>query len=313
MAREASRSEAQLGALSAEFRARLLPNLGIESVLCDSTTPSRVRGVEAATLALQSAGITGKQLGLIVDFTSLAEDASSLGSLSHHVQHELQASHAQVFGIRGAGCCGFHVALSLVQSIFRSNADLNFALMVASDRANDAGRMCLPVSIMADASSAIVLARPELVSRRLGCVRAVMTQTSGRFSEVISADPATRTVNIDSAIFETQIVPLHFVMLSRLLERALKTAGLSRADIGAVIYPNTTLLDRTSVARALGFNQQMLLGPGPRNLGHAFANDLIINAQPLFQQVRDAQPVHSAWLAAGSGFTWGAAIIDATQ
>jgi 3-oxoacyl-[acyl-carrier-protein] synthase III len=263
--------------------------------------------------ALQSASINGKQLGLIVDFTSLAADASGLGSVGHQVQHEVQASNAQVFGIRGAGCCGFHVALSLAQSFFCSNPNLEFALLVAADRANDSGRMCLPVSIMADAATAMVLARPGRASQRMGCVRAVMTQTSGRFSEVITADPETHHVNIDSATFESQIVPLHFVVLNRLLERTLKAADISRADIGAIVYPNTTLLDRASVARALGFDQRLLIGPGPRNLGHAFANDLLINAQPLFEPKSEVSRVHSAWLAAGSGFTWGAAIIDATR
>jgi hypothetical protein len=66
-----------------------------------------------------------------------------------------------------------------------------------------------------------------------------------------------------------------------------------------------------SVARALEFDQKLLLGPGPRNTGHAFANDLLINGDSLFKLNTPEGRVHSAWLAAGSGFTWGAAIIDA--
>ena len=311
MKRESARTESQLAALSEDFRARLLSNLGLDTVLCDSETPSRDRGAQAARRAIEAAGITGKQLGLIIDFTTLAEDASALGSLANHVQHTEQATSAFVLGTRGAGCCGFHAALTVAQAFFKSDPTLEFALLVAADRASEIGRMCLPVSIMADAASAMVLARPGNASRRIGCVRAVMTQTNGRFSEVIGADPATRQVVIDSATFETQIVPLHFVVLNRLLNKALKAAELSRADIGAIVYPNTTELDRMSVARALEFDQKLLLGPGPRNTGHAFANDLLINGDSLFKLNTPEGRVHSAWLAAGSGFTWGAAIIDA--
>lgn len=310
MKREAARTEAQLGALSADFRARLLPNLGIESVLCDSQTSSRERGMQAAQRALDAAGIDGKKLGLIIDFTALAEDASDLGSLAHHVQHLVQATNAFVFGVRGAGCCGFHVALNVAQAFFSSDQRLQFALLVAADRAADSGRMCLPVSIMADAASAMVVARPGYVSHRVGCVRAVITQTSGRFSDVIATDPVTHHVVIDSGTFERQIVPLHFVVLNRLLDKALKATELTRADISAIVYPNTTLLDRMSVARALEFDPSLLAGPGPRNYGHAFANDLLINASSLLDRESRQGHVHSAWLAAGSGFTWGAAIID---
>jgi len=309
---EASRTEAQLGALSEPFRARLWSNLGIETVLCDSVTPSRSRGQDAATRALEAAGIAGKDIGLIIDFTTFAEDTSPLASLANELQHALNATNAFVFGTRGAGCCGFHVALRIAQSFFASDPGLDYALLVASDRACASGRVCLPISVMADAASAVVIARPGRASRRIGLIRAVMTQTVGRFSGVIGTELGIPRVTVDPA-FETQILPLHFVVLSRLLAKALRVAELSRADISALVYPNTTELDRRSVARALEFEERQLLGPGPRDLGHAFANDLLINAKEWFHADPQASGVHSAWLAAGSGFTWGAAIIDAIR
>ena len=310
---ESARAAAQLGALSEPFRARLWSNLGIETVLCDSVSSSSSRGQDAANRALEAAGITGKELGLIIDFTTFAEDVSPLASLANEIQHALNATNAFVLGTRGAGCCGFHVALRVAQSFFASDPALDYALLVASDRACSSGRVCLPISIMADAASAVVIARPGRALRRIGLIRAVMTQTVGRFSSVIGTEPGTPRVTVDPATFETQILPLHFVVLSRLLGKALRMAELSRADISALVYPNTTELDRRSVARALEFEERLLLGPGPRELGHAFANDLLINAKKWFDTDAPPSGVHSAWLAAGSGFTWGAAIIDAIR
>ncbi len=205
------------------------------------------------------------------------------------------------------------MALRTAQAYFCANPDLHFALLVASDRAQDLGRVCLPISIMADAASAIVVARAGRRPQRIGLIRAVMTQQSGRFVDVIGTERESSAVVIDSGTFERQILPLHFVVLNRTLDKALCAAGLPRSAIEAVIYPNTTELDRCSLARALDFDRKSLLGPGPLNHGHAFANDLLVNAQTLFDSAPTNACLHSAWLAAGSGFTWGAAIVDVGQ
>ncbi len=311
--REAPRVSSQLGALTYEFRSRLMPELGIATVLCDPTTPSRIRGRAAAEQALKRTELSGKDLGLVVDFSTFADDAPGIWSLGHDIQCHLQASDALVLGTRGSGCCGLHLALRTAQAFFCANADLDFALLVAADRAWDLGRACLPISIMADAASALVVARVGRAARRIGLVRAVTTQSSGRFVDVISTEREASAMSVDAGTFEQQILPLHFVMLNRVLGRALAAADLPHAAIEAVVYPNTTELDRHSVARALEFHPNSLFGPGPLHHGHAFANDLLINAQSLFDAARVRNTIHSAWLAAGSGFTWGAAIVNAVR
>ena len=307
---EAARVKQQLDALSESFRARLMPNLGIESVMCEDRISSRDHGRKAAERALNAAELSGNQLGLIIDYTTFAADSPSIWSLGHDIQQCLSATDALVLGIRGSGCCGLHIALRTAQAFFASDPGLEFALLVASDRAPDGGRVCLPISVMADAASAIIVARPELRPNRIGRLRAVITQSSGRFVDVISSTSLPPAITVDSAKFEQQLMPLHFVVLSRLLTRALAAAELSQEAITALIYPNTSERDRQSFVRALDFDSSCLLGPGPVNHGHAFANDLVINAQALFASVGTRSCVHSAWLAAGSGFTWGAAIID---
>lgn len=307
---ESARVSQQLGALSEPLRARVLANLGIEAVMREQIASSRELARRAVVQALEQAELGGDALGLIVDFTTYAVDAPGIWSLGHDIQHFVQASDALVVGSQGSGCCGLHLALRVAQAFLATNSELQYALLIASDRAPDGGRVCLPISIMADAASAVVVARADLNSRRIGRVSAVMTQSSGRFANVLSAEHRPPRIVIDAAAFERHILPLHFVILNRVLSRALEAANLTASTIDALVYPNTTELDRLSVARALNFDPTCLVGPGPRNHGHAFANDLIINAQTLFRRENTAPPLHTAWLAAGSGFTWGAAIVD---
>lgn len=307
---EALRVKTQLDALSEPFRARLMSHLGIESVMRDDLLTSREQGRKAAERALKAANLSGKHLGLIIDYTTFAADAPRIWSLGHDVQQFLGATDALVLGIRGSGCCGLHVALRTAQAFFASDPDLSFALLVASDRAPEGGRACLPISVMADAASALVVGRAEIAPARIGRLQSVITQSSGRFVDIIFASSVPPAITIDAEKFERQLLPLHFVVLSRLLARALAVANLSQAAISALIYPNTSELDRQSVVRALDFDPRCLWGPGPANHGHAFANDLLINAQVLFDSDRSRSCVNSAWLAAGSGFTWAAAIIS---
>jgi hypothetical protein len=141
-------------------------------------------------------------------------------------------------------------------------------------------------------------------------VRAVTIHCSGRYVDVLTSTNDPPAISIDAAAFEQQLIPVHFVALNRVLSRSLEASRVSSSDVSALVYPNTTLLDRQSACRALNFDPSLLVGPGPSKLGHAFANDLIINAQCLMENRLTESRRFSAWLAAGSGFTWGSAIVE---
>jgi|GEM_PF-1870515 len=307
---EASRVERQLEALSAPFRERLLTHLGLERIVCEEASCSRQRGREAARQALQHAGIEPHQIKLIIDYSTYAVDAPTLWSLGHDVQSALDAGNALVLGTRGSGCCGLHLALRTAQAFLQSESSPGVALLVASDRAPDTGRVCLPIAVMSDAASALVVARMDFAPSPLAIVRAIELHCSGRYVDVLTSASDPPSIAIESGLFEQQLVPLHFVVLNRVLSRALHTSGRSLTEVTGVVYPNTTDLDRKSACRALGIPPQALMGPGPAQLGHAFANDLLINGQDLLESQSTTTPRCSAWLAAGSGFTWGAAIIE---
>jgi 3-oxoacyl-[acyl-carrier-protein] synthase III len=307
---ERRRIDEQLAALSAPFRGRLMDQLGIETVATFGAHPSDEAGYLAARRALDRAGIEPNRVGLIVDYSTLAADAPGIWSLAHETQFRLDASSAWCIGVRGSGCAGVFAALLVTAAMMHAQPSIEAALLVAADRAPDAGRSCLPVAIMADAASALVVARPGLTSRTLGRVRSVSMVHDGRFAQVLTTSGQPPVICIDGGSFERKVLPIHLVMLHRVLQRALHQADVPLASVRGFSYPNTTALDRSSVVRGLGFAEELLAGPGPRTLGHSFANDLVINAASWGEQSGGEPARVTAWLAAGSGFSWGAAVVE---
>lgn len=307
---EAPRVKAQLDALSPAFRQRLMSRLGLDSIVCEVESNSRERGRAAARQAYELSGLTPNDIGLIIDYSTFASDASGLWSLGHDVKEHLHTQSAFVVGARGSGCCGLHVAFRVAQAFFASEPRLNAALLVASDRAPDLGRACLPISIMSDAASALVVTRVDSTIRRIARVHAVELQSSGRYVDVLGTTGDPPAITIDSGCFERTLLPLHFVTLNRVLMRSLESSHVGLETVSNCVYPNTTELDRESACRALRFSPDQMIGPGPANSGHAFANDLIVNARQALLQSTSREPQNSVWLAAGSGFTWGAAVVS---
>ncbi len=307
---ESSRVQSQLDVLSDPFRNRLLSQLGLSAIACDQAMSSRERGRDAAGQAMIRSGVNQGDIGLIIDYSTYAADAPTLWSLGHDIKEQLGTSNALVLGASGSGCCGLHLAFRTAQAFFAADSHLRAALLVASDRAPDGGRVCLPISVMSDAASALIVTRAGGPHRRIASLRAVALQSSGRFVDVLSSSNDPPAISIDGASFERHLMPLHFVALNRVLTRALDASKVPLESISDLVYPNTTQLDRHSACRALQFDLTRLTGPGPANLGHAFANDLVINAQTLFSRQPGSNSSYSAWLAAGSGFTWGAAIVE---
>jgi 3-oxoacyl-[acyl-carrier-protein] synthase III len=309
-AQESARIEQQLAQLTPPFRERLSGNLGIACVASLGSMSSCDAGRSAATQAAEHARVTPDRIGLIVDFSTFAVDSPGIWSLAHDVQGHLDASTAMSLGVRGSGCAGLHAALLVTSAMFSAHPSLDAALLVSADRAPNGGRSCLPISFMADAATALVVGRAGAHRCPLGRIHAVAILQNGSFSRLLVADGNPARMTIDAEAFERKVLPLHFLMLHRVLHRALTQVGLRHDDIDAIVYPNTTALDRAGIVRGFGFSDELLVGPGPKELGHAFANDMLINAAALFDSPwREGRHV-TAWLATGSGFSWGAAIVE---
>jgi 3-oxoacyl-[acyl-carrier-protein] synthase III len=288
---ERARTDRQLAALSPRLAARVITELGIDAVLRHGGPPSDL-GLRAARAALDRARVTSDRVRLVIDFSTLPGDHPGVWSLALRVQGEL-APDALALSVGGNGCAGFHVALRTASALMRVNPEIDIALLVAADCVRDYGRVCLPVSVLGDGSSAVVLGREAQDAPRL---LGLSTSTVGAFADVLTlrGDPPKTEVN--GTAFESQVLPAHFVMCQRVLSRAM--AQIPAGEVASLVYPNTSDLDRHSAARALGLP---LVGSGLRDQGHVFASDMILN-------LPDRIDRPTALVAVGSGFTWGACV-----
>jgi 3-oxoacyl-[acyl-carrier-protein] synthase III len=303
---EAERLESQLGVLSPALRERILSGLGIEAVRVHAGRPSEL-ALRAAKGALERANVSSASVRLIIDHSTLPGDYPAIWSLASRVSSDLGATDAVTLGVHGAGCAGLLMALRTGCALLRAEPELAPALLVSADCVPDGGRCCLPISVMGDAASAVVLGTTLAAGRWAPRVLSVVTSSLGTHHAVIVGRGSPAMPEVDGATFEERILPLHFIMSQRVLVRALKRAGKNLQDLQHLVYPNTSVLDRASVARSLGIGFEHLSGPGPRLLGHAFASDLVLNFPEL-----PANPGHAwcaALLAVGSGFHWGASIV----
>ncbi|MFC1641193.1 hypothetical protein ACFL5O_00695 [Myxococcota bacterium] len=286
---------------------RIAQGLGIEAVHVHGSRPSEL-GLAAARGALAQAQADAEGVGLIIDCSTLPGDHSLPWSLANLLAHELGCREVMAFSTQGAGCAGLLVALRVANALLTREPRLGPALLVASDCVPAGGRSCLPISVMGDASSAVVLgAASSEHQRKAPRLLSVVTSTLGAHHAVVTGHGCPPLLKIDGRAFEDRILPLHFVMCRRILLRALSGAGRRWEDIAHLVYPNTSLLDRDSVVRALGLTHSQLCGPGPQHLGHAFASDLVLNFPSPCPPLDARQCL--GLLAAGSGFTWGAAIL----
>ncbi len=308
IAAESDRYRTQLEALSPHFRRRIVAGLGIESVGVHDRVASTL-AAEAGRRALERAQVSAEEVRLILDYSTLAGDYPGLWSLANKVQADLGCADAAALTTSGSGCAGLHLGLRVALAMMQSDPALDVALLVASDCVGDRGRACLPISILGDGASAIVLGRGDRAPATAPRILGLACSTLGAYQEVIRLDGSPPQLQIDGHRFESKVLPLHFVMSQRVLARALARAQKRVEDIDALVYPNTTALDRESVVRALGIAPERLSGPGPSELGHVFASDMVINLPPSLPTGTPDPAQCTALLAVGSGFTWGACIV----
>lgn len=303
LAEEHERVQRQLEPLTAGLRERLLAQLGIETLPVHDGAPSEL-ALTAVERALSTGELDARSIDLVIDFSTMPGDHPGIWSLAHRVQALLPDGRAEALGVHGSGCAGFHVALRT--AIARLAAGATTALLVSADRVPAGGRVCLPISVMSDAGCALVLSRQAPTRGPRVRLRGVALATVGVLHDILRVAGSPHAIEIDAERFERQVLPIHYVLCQRVLTQALRESGRTLAELNALIYPNTTALDRQGLLRALGLEPTRLVGPGPLHHGHAFAADMFVNLPPLAGLARGA----IAWLAAGSGFTWGAAIAD---
>ena len=310
MVREQSRIERALSPLSPESRKKAIEGLGLNRlrVCAENKLYDLVR--EAASKAIAEAGINGRDINLILDYSTWSSDSSHGLSFAHKLSADLGAETAMILSFKVGGCAGLHVAIKTALGWMSTDESVQTVLLVTGDAAPEGNRSLLPITMHGDAGSAVVLRRD---GRKGPSLLSVQAMTVGHLQNAITM---ARTnghpdIVIDALCMEQEVRPVYFLNMLAVINQALAAASLSLKDIDHFIYSNLSRRDREGFCKMVGLPKGGLPPTPMAEYGHTFASDLVIN----YVNMRREGLIHPGQLllfaSAGIGFTWGATIARA--
>jgi 3-oxoacyl-[acyl-carrier-protein] synthase-3 len=310
MVREQSRIERALSPLSPESRKKAIEGLGLNRlrVCAENKLYDLVR--EAASKAIAEAGINGRDINLILDYSTWSSDSSQGLSFAHKLSADLGAETAMILSFKVGGCAGLHVAIKTALGWMSTDESIQTVLLVTGDAAPEGNRSLLPITMHGDAGSAVVLRRD---GRKGPSLLSVQAMTVGHLQNAITM---ARTnghpdIVIDALCMEQEVRPVYFLNMLAVINQALAAASLRLKDIDHFIYSNLSRRDREGFCKMVGLPKGGLPPTPMAEYGHTFASDLVIN----YVNMRREGLIHPGQLllfaSAGIGFTWGATIARA--
>lgn len=261
-------------------------------------------GFEAAKRALEMAGISADEIGLIIVATTSATHA--FPSAACQVQNMLGVKGCPAFDV-AAACAGFTYALSIADQYVKSGAVKN-ALVIGSDVL---ARTCNPedrgtIIIFGDGAGAVVLGaseEPGIISTHL--------HADGRYGELLTLPNADR-VNPDSPIFLTmagnEVFKVAVTELSRIVDETLEANNLQRSELNWLVPHQANLRIISATAKKLGMSLDNVVVTLDRH-GNTSAASVPC---ALDEAVRDGRIQRGQLIlleAFGGGFTWGSALV----
>lgn len=207
-------------------------------------------GFEAATRAIEMAGIEKDQIGLIVVATTSATHA--FPSAACQIQSMLGIKGCPAFDV-AAACAGFTYALSVADQYVKSGA-VKYALVVGSDVL---ARTCDPtdrgtIIIFGDGAGAAVLAaseEPGIISTHL--------HADGSYGELLTLPNADR-VNPENSIHLTmagnEVFKVAVTELAHIVDETLAANNLDRSQLDWLVPHQANLRIISATAKKLGMS-----------------------------------------------------------
>jgi len=192
------------------------------------------------------------------------------------------------------------------------NTDENVqtVLLVTGDAAPPGNRSLLPITMHGDASSAVILRREGANGPLLLGVEAM---TLGHLHNAIELVRTNGHLDIivDALCLERQVMPVYFLNMLQVIQKALAASSLTLSDVDHFIYSNISRRDREGFCKMLGLPKGSLPSTPMADYGHTFASDLVINYVTMRRErlIRPGQLLMFA--SAGIGFTWGVTLARA--
>src|SRR3984885_4162284 len=313
--RERTRVETSLSPLSPEARRKAMDGLGLNRVRICSDKQLYDLVLEAASKAIAEAGITARDINLILDFSTWSSESwsgeSSQGlSFAHKLSADLGAETSMILSFKVGGCAGLHVAIKTALGWMTTDESIQTVLLVAGDAAPLGNRSLLPITMHGDASSAVILRRQGVEGPLLLGVEAM---TLGYLHNAITMVRTNGHVDIvvDALCMEREVMPVYFLNMLRVVNKALAASSVSLKDIDHFIYSNISVRDREGFGRMLGLPKGSLPATPMAEYSLIFASDLVINYVNMRSEglIRPWQLFLFA--SAGIGFTWGVTLARA--
>jgi 3-oxoacyl-[acyl-carrier-protein] synthase III len=313
--RERIRVETSLSPLSPESRRKALEGLGLNRVRTCGDKQLYDLILEAASKAIAEAGITARDINLILDYStwsseSLSSESSQGLSFAHRLSADLGAETSMILSFKVGGCAGLHVAIKTALGWMTMDESIQTVLLVTGDAAPQGNRSLLPITMHGDASSAVILRRQGTEGP---LVLGVEAMTLGRLHNAITMVRTNGQLDIvvDALCMEREVMPVYFLNMLVVVNKALAASSLSLNDIDHFIYSNISRRDREGFRKMLGLPPGSLPPTPMAEYGHTFASDLVINYVNMRREglIRPGQLLLFA--SAGVGFTWGVTLARA--
>jgi 3-oxoacyl-[acyl-carrier-protein] synthase III len=323
--RERIRVETSLSPLSPESRRKAVEGLGLSRVRVCGDRQLYDLVLEAASKAIAEAEIRARDINLILDFSTWSsEDRSSQSShglsFAHRLSADLGAETAMILSFKVGGCAGLHIAIKTALGWMATDESIQTVLLVTGDAAPEGNRSLLPITMHGDAGSAVILRREssqipltQIPLTQGPTLLAVEAMTLGHLHHAITLARTNGHLDIvvDAQCMEREVMPIYFLNMLVVVNKALAAASLSLNDIDHFIYSNISRRDREGFRKMLGLPKGSLPQTRMEEYGHTFASDLVINYVNMRREglIRPGQLLLFA--SAGIGFTWGVTLARA--
>ena len=308
--RERDRVETTLAPLSAKARQKAEDGLGLGRVrVCGGKQPYDLV-LDAVSTAMEEAGITGKDINLILDYSTFPGENSQYLSFAHKLSAELGAETSLNLGFKAGGCGALHLAIKTALGWMSTDESIQTALLVTGDAAPAGNRTLMPITVQGDAASAVILRREGSEGPSILGVEAL---TLGHLHDAIALVKTNGhlEIRVDAVCMENEVMPIYYLNLLWLVQKVLTASSLSLNQIDHFIYSNISHRDRDGFRRMVGLLEGGLPPTPMAEYGHTFASDLVINYVHMRREERIRPGQLLLFASAGIGFTWGVTLARA--
>ena len=293
-------------------------DVGIEEVHVTEELSSKL-ALRAVQQVLSKANITGSEIDLIIDFTSIPQDfIGPTWSAAGLIQKEINAHKAFYTAMTVGGCSSYHFALEAACAMISAEDNINRVLLFAGDRTPNYNKTYYPITVSSDGGSALILKKM--------CDRAVILAIDiisvGGLHDVwyvpgFGNRQNDEQMNLEKLLhmhcnmdrFNKGVMLINFTMFNRLIDRVLKKADIKKQDIDMFIYPNFSTWDQNYFCKSTGIPREKVYTQKLSERGHVQESDMVINYVDALNEGLIKKGDLVMVLTNGAGFAWTAAII----